>query len=105
MTTPQKEASLRVRALQEMLLHELTLGPRTTRQLSAALRSEEEQAVYRALLGLEDGGKVKSFADRRGTVTGRIGRVWSLAEEKPAPSLRDPLLWAVFGSEQKPSAL
>ena len=97
MTTPAKEASPHARALQQMLLHELTLGPRTTRQLSAALRSEEEQAVYRALLGLQDECKVTSFADRRGTVTGRIGRVWSLAEAKPPLPLRDPLVAALFG--------
>lgn len=98
MTTPQKEASMRVRALQEMLLHELTLGPRTTKKLTAALSHEDDQAVYRAMLGLEKEGRVTSFADRRGSVTGTIGRVWSLADARPEkPLLRDPLVAALFG--------
>ena len=97
MTTPTtRECSPRTRALQQMLLHELTLGSRTTRQLSAALPQEEEQAVYRALLCLEEGGRVTSFADRRGVVAGRIGRVWSLPAVQPAPG-RDPLVAALFG--------
>lgn len=97
MSTPTpKESTQRVRALQQMLLHELTLGPRTTRQLSAALRREEDQTVYRALLALEEEGRVTSFADRRGVVAGRIGRVWSLPVVQPAPG-RDPLVAALFG--------
>jgi len=98
MTAPIiRECSPRTRALKQMLLHELTLGSRTTRQLSAALAKEEEQAVYRALLCLEEDGKVISFADRRGVVAGRIGRVWSLPQVKPAAIGRDPLVAALFG--------
>lgn len=98
MTTPQvKESTLRVRELQQLLLHELTLGPRTTKKLAAALEHEDDQAVYRALLGLEKEGRVSSFADRRGSVTGTIGRVWSLADAPAAPTLRDPLVAALFG--------
>jgi len=97
MTTPAKEPSPHARALQQMLLHELTLGRRTTRQLSASLPQEEEQAVYRALLRLEQDGKITSFADRRGIVAGRIGRVWSLPQAQPASIGRDPLVAALFG--------
>ena len=97
MTTPAKEASPHARALQQMLLHELTLGPRTTKKLAAALQHEDDQAVYRALLNLEDEKKVTSFADRRGAATGRVGRVWSLADAPAAPTLRDPLVAALFG--------
>ena len=97
MTTPAKEASPHARALQQMLLHELTLGPRTTKKLAAALQHEDDQVVYRALLGLEKEGRVSSFADRRGAATGTIGRVWSLADAPPAPILRDPLVAALFG--------
>ncbi len=97
MTTPAKEASPHARALQQMLLHELTLGPRTTKKLAAALQHEDDQVVYRALLGLEKEGRVSSFADRRGAATGTIGRVWSLADAPPAPTLRDPLVAALFG--------
>lgn len=97
MTTPAKEPSPHARALQQMLLHELTLGPRTTKKLAAALEHEDDQVVYRALLGLEKEGRVSSFADRRGSVTGTIGRVWSLADAPAAPTLRDPLVAALFG--------
>ncbi len=99
MTAPTtRECSPRTRALQQLLLHELALGSRTTRQLAAALPREEEQAVYRALLSLEDEGKVKSFADRRGAATGRIGRVWRLPDtpQEITPQ-RDPLVAALFG--------
>ena len=99
MTEPYvKESTRQVRELQQMLLHELTLGPRTTKKLAAALQHEDDQAVYRALLKLQDEKKVTSFADRRGSVTGTIGRVWSLADAKPeTPPSRDPLVAALFG--------
>lgn len=98
MTEPYvRESTLRVHELQQLLLHELTLGRRTTKQLADALQHEDDQAVYRALLKLQDEKKVTSFADRRGAATGRIGRVWSLAEAPAAPTLRDPLVAALFG--------
>lgn len=98
MTTPVKESTQRVRALQQVLLHELALGPRTTKKLTAALSNEDDQAVYRAMLGLEKEGRVTSFSDRRGSVTGTVGRVWTLADAPPAkPLLRDPLAAALFG--------
>lgn len=101
MTEPYvKESTRRVRELQAQLLHELAYGSRSTTKLAAALRHEDEQAVYRALLSLEKEGRVTGFLDRRRTDTGFVGRVWSLSNAAPcvaAPAMRDPLVAALFG--------
>lgn len=97
---PRGEPEIRAAALREKLLIELAKHNRTTLQLAAILEVER-QVAYRALLVLEELGKIASFADLGGSVTGRTGRVWSLAEggkEVQPPPEPDPLLWALFWS-------
>jgi hypothetical protein len=89
-------------ALRTRLLAELTGKPRTTNQLAVAVEIDRG-LVYHAMQALEQEGVVKGFNDRRRTVLGDGGRVWSLCDEQkrpaPPPPARDPLLWAMFGGQ------
>ena len=92
-TAPEVAAALRAN-----LLDALKDKPRATLALAMQL-GVERQVVYRALVGLEQAGKVKSFADRRRTADAP-SLVWMLPDAKPeaedAPR-RDPLVAALFG--------
>jgi len=85
-------------ALRANLLDALKDKPRATLALAMQL-GMERQVVYRALVGLEQAGKVKSYPDRRRTADGP-SRVWALPGVKPeaeAAPPRDPLVAALFG--------
>jgi hypothetical protein len=98
------EARRATDALKSALLIELAPKQRTTQQLTALLGADR-QVVYRALLALQVEGKVTSFKDRRKSALGDAGLVWSLSGPKPIEvPPKDPLLWAVFGTWQRPSA-
>lgn len=92
-TAPEVAAALRAN-----LLDALKDKPRATLALAMQL-GVERQIVYRALVGLEQAGKVKSFPDRRRTADGP-SLVWALPDAKPEPEdapRRDPLVAAPFG--------
>lgn len=92
--TPEAAAA----ALRANLLDALKDKPRATLALAEQLQVER-QGAYRALVGMEQAGKVKSFPDRRRTSDGP-SRVWALPGVKPeaeAAPRRDPLVAALFG--------
>lgn len=92
-TAPEVAAALRAN-----LLDALKDKPRATLALAIQL-GVERQIAYRALVGLEQAGQVKSFPDRRKSADGP-SLVWALPGVKPeaeeAPK-RDPLVAALFG--------
>jgi len=92
-TAPDVAAALRAN-----LLDALKDKPRATLTLAVQLQVER-QVAYRALVGMEQAGKVKSYPDRRRTADGP-SRVWALPGVKPEPEdapRRDPLVAALFG--------
>jgi len=89
-------------ALRANLLDALKDKPRATLALAMQL-GMDRQIVYRALVGLEQAGQVKSFQDRRRTSDGP-SRVWALPGVKPeaeAAPRRDPLVAALFGNSKE----
>jgi hypothetical protein len=97
MTTAALEISPVV--LRNNLLAELDGKSRTTVQL-AALSGVTLDVAYRALLALQQKGKVTSFKDRRKGVSDSPPLVWSRPDAPRAldKARRDPLVAALFGS-------
>lgn len=101
---PRGEPDERAAALREKVLTALAGAARTTKEV-VALVGEEVQPVYRALLSLQNAGKVCSVREHRPTVLGVPGRIWSRCDARPPAPIppRDPLLWALFRAPDQAS--
>lgn len=98
-SAPRGEPEIRAAALRDKVWDALEGTSMLTSQIVAHL-GEDNRAVYRALLSLQDAGMVKGRSERGSSVLRAHGRIWTRCDARPTSGLppRDPLLWALFGS-------